>query len=286
MFILEYVYLAVFKPGTRSPRPFVAYSRIRKAYFIVLVILLSGEVRAQQVQGWQLAAWPVKLETEFALSALPAHMQEKASVYLLDPGKGYYLARQGTNGFVCFVARTEWEWAHYDQDVAIPMSFDAAGTKSIFPVYQDVAAMRSTGKFSAVQIRDSVINRIRNKRYQAPAAGISYMLAPLMRSYSGDPGDNTIQTISAPHYMYYAPYLTDADIGGQMPGPFIGNPGETLLGKKHSPFGYIIIMASQTSSAAIWKTHETLIAALAAYQHYLAPEGMGPHHHEGNRRDR
>jgi len=39
---------------------------------------------------------PAKLETQLALSALPPAMRDQATVYLLDPKKGYQLSRQGT----------------------------------------------------------------------------------------------------------------------------------------------------------------------------------------------
>jgi hypothetical protein len=59
---------------------------------------------------------PANLETDFALSALPAHLRDSATAYLLDQEKGYYIARKGTNGFSAFVNRTEWEWAEFAPD--------------------------------------------------------------------------------------------------------------------------------------------------------------------------
>jgi len=38
---------------------------------------------------------PATLETQFALSALPPAMRDQATVYLLDPKKGYQLYRKG-----------------------------------------------------------------------------------------------------------------------------------------------------------------------------------------------
>jgi len=61
---------------------------------------------------------PPDLETDFALSSLPTYIRDSATVYLLDPEKGFYVARQGTNGFICFVLRTYWELAEFRQDLA------------------------------------------------------------------------------------------------------------------------------------------------------------------------
>jgi hypothetical protein len=49
---------------------------------------------------------PQDLEIQLALSALPPHLRDNATVYVLDPAKGFEIARKGTNGFQDFVART------------------------------------------------------------------------------------------------------------------------------------------------------------------------------------
>ncbi|HVU58432.1 MAG TPA: hypothetical protein VHD83_25400, partial [Puia sp.] len=102
--------------------------------------------------------------TDYALLALPVHLRNDATVYLLDPQKGYYVGHQGSNGYICFIARTEWEWSEFRNDLCTPISYDAEGARSIFPVYMDVAAMRASGKYQATQIRDSIIHRERPPR--------------------------------------------------------------------------------------------------------------------------
>lgn len=64
-----------------------------------LLVLLPILSRAQQAVGFQLDKMPADLETALALSALPPHLRSGATVYLLDPNKGYYAVRRGTNGF-------------------------------------------------------------------------------------------------------------------------------------------------------------------------------------------
>ncbi len=136
---------------------------------IAWMIVCNSISVAQQTQGWLLEKMPADLETDFALSALPPQLRSAATVYLLDPEKGFYISRQGTNGFVCFIARTEWEWAEFRQDLATPISYDAEGAKTIMPIYIDVAAMRASGKFTPVQIKDTVIARIKIGYYKAPS---------------------------------------------------------------------------------------------------------------------
>jgi hypothetical protein len=65
-------------------------------WLIVVAVLTSlGFIDAQQT-GTTIEQMPAKLETHFALSALPPAMRDQATVYLLDPNKGYRLSRQGT----------------------------------------------------------------------------------------------------------------------------------------------------------------------------------------------
>jgi len=235
----------------------------------------------QKTADWELEKMPADLETDFALSALPPQLRAAATVYLLDPFKGFYIARQGSNGFICFVARTDWEWGKFRKDLAAPISYDAEGARAIFPVDRDVAAMRASGKFTAPQIRDTMIYRIRKGIYKAPArAGISYMLAPVMRVHTGEPGDEMVMTMNMPHYMFYAPYITDSDIGtttDSPQGPFLVNPGNTVLGERKGPYGFIIMPAGKAESAKIVEDGKDLLKRLADYNPYFKVEA-GMHH--------
>src|SRR5258707_11207730 len=161
--------------------------------FLVMVFL------AIQSFAQKLEKMPVDLETDFALSAMPPHVRGGATVYLLDPEKGYYIGRQGTNGFICFVARTDWEHGEYRNDFAAAISYDAEGAKTIWPTFADVEEMRASGKVTGAQMKDIMTERFKNGYYKAPARpGISYMVAPIMRVYDG-PSPNVV-TIDVPHY--------------------------------------------------------------------------------------
>lgn len=248
------------------------------SHLIILLIItcsffLPDQIWAQNGTGWELDKMPANLETEFALSALPAKLRTAATVYLLDPAKGYYVTQKGSNGFICFIARTNWEWAEFRKDVFAPMAFDAQGAQTIFPMYRDAAAMRASGKFTALQIKDSVVNRIRKGIYKAPArGGISYMLAPVMRVYTGKPGDNNVMTMNMPHYMFYAPYITDSDVGfepNSSKGPWLVNSGNAILGDRKGPEGYFIMPANETATAKILADGKDLLKRLAAYSPYF-----------------
>src|SRR5438045_746406 len=92
-----------------------------------------------QTVGTTLEQMPPQLETRFALSAAPPRLRDQAAVQLLDPSKGYHIARKGTNGVTCIVQRTSWEQAEFRDDVYFPLCFDAAGTKTYLQYTMDAA---------------------------------------------------------------------------------------------------------------------------------------------------
>jgi hypothetical protein len=130
-----------------------AATTCRPVLFLFAILFFTTQSFAQKPAAPKLDKMPVALETDYALSALPPQLRAGATVYLLDPAKGYYVGRKGSNGFITFVMRTAWEWAEFRNDVVTAISYDAEGARVIFPVYQDAAAMRASGKFTALQVR-------------------------------------------------------------------------------------------------------------------------------------
>jgi len=248
--------------------------KCRQTFFFFIMLFSAFQSFAQKPADPKLDKMPAALETDYALSALPPQLRTGATVYLLDPAKGYYIARKGTNGFITFVMRTAWEWAEYRNDVITAISYDAEGARVIFPVYEDEAKMRASGKFTALQARDIIIDKIKKGIYKAPArSGVSYMLAPVMRTYPAKPDQHTVMTMQMPHYMFYAPYLTNADIGnipdGQADGPVLVNPEAMFLGKTKAPYGYIIVTAGEKERAKIVADNKDLLKRLADYRSFM-----------------
>ena len=93
---------------------------------------------------------PRELEMQLALSALPRHLRNNATVYVLNPRQGFEVARQGTNEFHAFVARTgddamqgSWRLTEYPEDILYPVSFDSAGAKANMRLFFDIAEMQA-----------------------------------------------------------------------------------------------------------------------------------------------
>jgi len=252
----------------------------RQVLLLTFIIFISFASSGQMSQDWMLEKMPVDLETDFALSALPPHLRDQATVYLLDPKKGYYIARKGTNGFSAFVNRTEWEHAEFVQDTYAAISYDAEGTKTYMPVFVAVAEMRASGKYSPSQIREIIIQRVKDGTYKAPSrTGVSYMLSPLLRTHPG-PNQNEIVNMVMPHYMFYAPRVDNTDIGGEWDAhsPIALTSGD-ILDKEHSIFNLIIVPVGDTEKAKIIEANKDLLRRLAEYKSYLKVDTDSNHHH-------
>jgi hypothetical protein len=232
------------------------------------IALLGAPATPSQAAEATIERMPAQLETRFALSAAPPALRDKAQVYLLDPKLGYQLSRQGTSGVACLVERTVWEWVDFRDDIYIPLCYDAAGTKAHLKVIMDVALLRAQG-MGAEALKAEVEARYKNRTYQVPEkAGLSYMIAPVMRALG--PPDMKMHTMSMPHLMFYAPHVTNDDIGAvpnlndraSLSYPFIDKQG-------NGEQSYIIQLVGATEKANILRDEKRLLADLCAYRRLL-----------------
>src|SRR5712671_6188248 len=124
------------------------------AVILALIFSVTAVAHSQQTARGanKIEPLPRDLEIQLALSALPPHLRDNATVYVLNPDKGFEVARKGTNGFHTFVARTgddsfrgTWLLKEYRDDILYPISFDEAGAKTQMPVFFDAAAMQAKG---------------------------------------------------------------------------------------------------------------------------------------------
>ncbi len=222
----------------------------------------GAEPKAPTAMG-KIEPLPPDLEVQLALSALPPHLRDKATVYVLNPGKGFEVALKGTNGFHAFVARTgddafrgAWPLTEYRDDILYPVSFDSAGAKAQMKIFFDAAQMQAGGTPPG-ELKRIIKDRVRTGYYKAPErAGVSYMLSPILRTYFNPEEGETVGTLNIPHVMYYAPNVSNEDIGGGKLGgvyPFIIMQG---------PHGYMIQLLGLTERAAVTKECEGMLGRL------------------------
>jgi hypothetical protein len=236
-----------------------------KSFAVAVSLALSTTIitDGNQASAQGIEALPRDVEMELATSALPAHLQEAATIYVLDPRKGFVVARKGTNGFHALVARTgddafrgSWPLTEYPPDVLHPVSFDATGARAHMQVFLDIAEAQAK-RMPAAELKQLIQERFRTGHYKPPArAGISYMLAPIMRTYDDPEQSPAISTASHPHVMYFAPNVSGKDVGSGELGsiyPHIIMPG---------PHGLIVQALDTKEKAAINKRHAGLTQKL------------------------
>ncbi|CAN7157401.1 hypothetical protein LJR231_000138 [Phyllobacterium sp. LjRoot231] len=242
--------------------------KITLALPIIAISLIGISARPGQATETTIEQMPARLETQFALSALPPALRDQASVYLLDARKGYQLSRQGASGVTCLVERTVWELADFRNDIYIPLCYDAAGTRTYLKVIMDTATLRAQGMNPAA-LKAEIENRYNNQTYKVPdKSGLSYMVAPVMRTVG--PPDMKVHTMPMPHVMFYAPNITNEDIGAvpnlsihsSLLYPFIDKQGIAEQ-------SYMIQLIGEAEKAKIMADEKTLLDDLCTYRDVL-----------------
>lgn len=253
----------------------------RLVLIAALVSVITASAQSGKSSGGinRIDPLPKDLEIQLALSALPPHLRDNATTYVLNPDKGFEVVRKGTNGFHCLVSRTgddamrgAWPLTAYRDDILYPISFDEAGAKTIMPVFFDIAEMQAKGTHPA-ELKRIIQDRYKSNYYKAPErAGISYMLSPILRTYTNPDENENVVTASVPHVMYYAPNVTNDDVGGGKPGPGAKYPFVILRG----PHGYTVQFLGQAETEAVRNEYNELLERLCAInKEWCLPAGQG-----------
>ena len=183
----------------------------------------------------------VSRERQIALaeSAAPAEVSSKATVYILGP-KGFEKAREGTNGFTCFVGR---HFVKPTETTVEPTCFDAEGSRTTWIVRMREEELRSSGR-SEAEIKADIANGYKEGRFKDPGKpGLLYMMSSENRLPSGK---GTTASFP-PHLMFYAPSMTTKDIG------FDSQPQLDYLGMTHPGAAdnlIVVVPTASTSSAS------------------------------------
>ena len=231
---------------------------------IMLSVLATLGVVGAQAASTTLEQMPPRLETQYALSALPPAMRDQATVYLFDPKSGYQMKRQGTSGVTCLVERTAWEQADFRNDIYIPLCYDAAGSKTYLKVIMDAAALRIQG-LSPAALKAEIEKRYKDETYKIPdKPGLSYMVAPVMRTWMLP--DWHVHTMPMQHLMFYAPNLTDEDIGS---GPSSFPVYPFVFKEGIAEQSYMIQMIGEAERNRIMADEKPLLDELCGYRDVL-----------------
>lgn len=206
---------------------------------------------------------PREIEIELARSALPAHLRSGATVYVYDPSHGFEVAHEGTNGFHALVGRDDpairwavFDFEEYPRDFLIPVAFDEAGHEAQLKAYLDLGTWRAQGVPAGEAQRRLRRGFERGEYATPPRTGVGYMLAPIVRSYVRTEVDPTVRTFVFPHYMFYAPNVTDEDIGS--------GAGIVMRPSMPDPHGMIVVLAGEAERARYRTEADGLLARLCA----------------------
>ena len=246
------------------------------AVIIGLIFSLAAAAQNNQISsGNKLEPLPRDLEIQLALSALPRHLRDNATVYVLNPAQGFEVARNGTNGFHAFVARIgddtfrgSWPLTTYRDDILYPISFDEAGAKANMRVFFDAAEMQAKGT-RPEELKKIIQQRYKTHYYKPPErAGVSYMMSPILRTYVNSEENDAVCTTIVPHVMHYVPNVSPDAVGAATPAPdevryfcehghWRNNPDPFVI--FHGAHGYLIQFLGVAERDAIHKEYDGML---------------------------
>lgn len=226
------------------------------------IVLAAGSLAQSNKPSGLPRILPRDLEIELALSAGPKHLREDATVYVLAE-EGYVKAKEGKNGFSCFVdrnagARSGFEWI-------APWCYDQEGMQTMGLVQFDKAKYRRQG-VSEEEIRNKINAGFASGKYLVPRkSGVIYMLSPVNRV----PDHRTGKLFDyVPHLMFYAPNITNEDLG-ITPKEHIHDQGYVLSGLPYlpvtGPHGFIVVPLGEKERAEVVAEHRDLIEKIRRY---------------------
>jgi len=220
----------------------------RKIRFLVLASIAAAAFLAAHAWSEPRAGealprlLPDGLEAELALSAAPEHLRAGAGVHVLQRG-GYREHRKAANHYSCLVVRTSPQAPVQSAAALIPICFDEEGMRTYAPVHFDAAMWREQG-VAAEQIRERIQAGFASGRYRAPErSGMSFMISPVLNLPDGKGGVLNYP----PHFMFYAPQLTNA---GQDAMPDHGD-GWLPWVNDEGPHGMIIVPVGKAEQEKI-----------------------------------
>lgn len=205
----------------------------RKLTLSLMLLALCGSSAAVWAQQ-DIPLLSEACETQLALSAIPARLRAGATVYIYTPD-GFSVSQEGDGALSCIVERNH-------PLTIIPQCLDQAGAESILPALMFKTERIMSG-MPPEQVSEAHAGMLQSQGFKAPErAGVSYMISGYNLIYLA--GRDERVTVG-PHVMFYAPGLSNADIGGsQKDGtenrgmPFVLDDG---------PHGYMISYVDHAS---------------------------------------
>ncbi len=177
-------------------------------------------------------------ESALALSALPARLRSGASVYVWD-GERFSLSQRGAGRFHCIVERNH-------SQALIPQCADAAGLESVIRGVMQKTEWALSG-LSAAERQSRFDALVEKGVLRAPErAGVNYMMSAFNLAWN-TARDGLMRI--PPHVMFYAPNVSNDDIGGSMAEGTRGNRGVPFV-IEEGIHGYMISFVERAADPA------------------------------------
>jgi hypothetical protein len=182
---------------------------------------------------------PRDAELRLAASAAPPNISGRATLKVLTES-GYRVAREGSNGFTCLVARA-WaaptfgpaelrEPAFSYVKLRAPICYDPIASRTVVPYQEFRTRLGLQGK-TADEIKDAVS--------QAYASGVLPRMEAVSFAYMLSADQDLGPRVGAwhPHMMVFAPYYENAMLGGNT----LGGPLAIVTDDPGTPFTVVVI---------------------------------------------
>ncbi|MBS1852987.1 MAG: hypothetical protein JST79_18945 [Acidobacteria bacterium] len=204
-------------------------------------VISAGQVQAQNAP-YDPAEYTMTPEAEIALarSAAPDNISGHATIKILAAA-GYREAVAGDNGFTCIVMRG---WSvpfvrkpEYYGKRRAPICYDPVATRTVLPYQELCAKLGLQGKDVESINREVALAYALGELPKIDTTAFAYM-------WSAD------QLVGAkaghwhPHMMVYAPYYTNAMLGGNTPGGLL----PYVTADEGTPFAVVVIAVSDAQA--------------------------------------
>lgn len=173
---------------------------MKKLAYIFAGIMAAGAAGAATVEFQALSQ---SCEESLALSALPAALRDRASVYVWKDGD-FEKTISSDGGFHCVVQRNHPE-------AIIPECVTSTGEDSILQGIFAQTKMTAMG-MSAEDVESKAAEMVESGKLGSPREpGVNYMMSAYNRIYA--PRSETMLHIG-PHTMFFAPHASSDVVGG------------------------------------------------------------------------
>jgi hypothetical protein len=177
-------------------------------------------------------------ELAMARSAAPPGVADRATIKVLGPD-GFMDARSGDNGFTCLVMRgwsaptytpDQFRRFTFDATIRAPICFDPVASRVVLPYYELRSRLGMQGK-APEQITAGIEHAYATGQLpERTTASFAYMWSAAQHLGAGIGHWR-------PHIMVFAPYYTNAMVGGHA----FGSPLPQLSDDAGTPFSVVVI---------------------------------------------